>query len=196
MTRRRAAALIAGILAVVALAVAVAGAAYVTQATPLEAGSVYAWPVGSRDTGIGYEGVQQFQMPFEADGEILWGTEVRNPLAVPVAIQGMRPLLSTLAPLVVAEELRLTGGDDPSLEPRDLRAFEPVELAPGGRVFLVVREQFAACEPAHESFMPGSGYVRETLPLDVTVLGLGRTAEVALPFQILYSAPPGDCPAP
>jgi hypothetical protein len=194
VTRQRAAALVAGILAIAVLGAAVAGGIYVTQAEPLEAGGVYAWPVGSRDTGIGDEGVPQFQVSFAAEAEILWGIEVRNPLLVPVTIRGIRPLLSELAPLVVAEELRLTGEVEPSLEPGDLRLFEPVELAPGGRVFLVVREQFAACEPAHESHIPGSGYVRETLPLDVSVLGIPRTAEVTLPFGILYSAPPGDCP--
>ncbi len=44
--------------------------------------------------------------------------------------------------------------------------------------------------------MPGSGVVRDTLPLDVSVLGIPRSADVTLPFAILYSSPPGDCPPP
>lgn len=196
MTGRRKAGIVGGIVALILVVILVAGGAYATQAQPLETGSSWVQTVEIRDTGIVYEGIQQFQVPFEADGEIHWGIEVRNLLAVPVVIRGIRPLLSELAPLVVGEELRLTREDEPSLEPAGLRPFEPVELAPGGRAFLVVREQLAACEPAHESWMPGSGVVRDTLPLDVSVLGIPRSADVTLPFAILYSSPPGDCPAP
>lgn len=194
MSTRRRVAIVGGVAAAVVAVALVAGGAYAALAQPLEAGSSWVQAAESRDTGIGYEGVPQFQVPFESEREVLWGIAVENPLLVPVTIRGIRPLLSELAPLVVGEELRLTRGDVPSLEPADLRPFEPVEVPPGGSVFLVVREQLAACEPAHEMWMPGSGVVRETLPLDVSVLGISRSAEVALPFGILYSAPPGDCP--
>jgi hypothetical protein len=194
VSTRRKAGIVGGLVAVVLAVALVAGGAYAALAEPLEAGSSWVQAAESRDTGIGYEGVPQFQVPFEADGEILWGIGVRNPLLVPVTIRGIRPLLSELAPLVVGEELRLNREDAPSLEPADLRPFEPVELPPGGSVFLVVREQLAACEPAHEAWSPGSGLVRDMLPLDVSVLGIPRSAEVTLPFAILYSAPKGDCP--
>jgi hypothetical protein len=186
-------AVVGGIVVVAGVAVALAaGGAYVALGDPLEAGS--SWVRGaSRDIGIVYEGVPQYQVSFAADGDFRWGVEVRNPLAVPVTIRGLRPTLSELAPLVVHEELRLTGSGAASLEPADLRPFEPVELGPGGRVFLVVREQFAACEPAHASWAPGSGVVRDTLPLDVSVLGMTRSTDVRLPFATLYSAPPGAC---
>jgi hypothetical protein len=194
VSTRRKAGIVGGVVAAVLAVALVAGGAYAALAEPLEAGSSWVQAAESRDTGIGYEGVPQFQVPFEAGREVLWGIEVRNPLLVPVTIRGIRPLMSELAPLVVAEELRLTRDDVPSLEAADLRPFEPVAVPPGGRVFLVVREQLAACGPAHEAWSPGSGLVRDMLPLDVSVLGIERSAEVTLPFGILYSAPPGDCP--
>jgi hypothetical protein len=192
-TRRKA--VIGGGVAIVLAAVLVAGGVFVTQAAPLAVGDRWGPPVGGRDTGVGYEGSPQFQVPYAEDGEILWGVELVNPLPVPVTIRGIRPLLSDLQPLVVSEELRRTTPGTESLAPDDLSPFEPVELSPGERVFLVVREQFAACEPAHESWLPGGGVGRTTLPLDLAVLGVSRSFDVPLPFGIFYSAPPGDCPA-
>jgi hypothetical protein len=196
MTRRRAAALVAGVLAIMVAVAAVAGGAYVTQATPLDVGNAWAPPLVGRDTGFGYEGRKQYQVAYNEDAEIAWGVEVRNPLAVPVTVRALRPAFADLVPLVTGEELRLTRNGEASLAPADLRPFEPVELAPGERAFLVVREQFADCEAAHAAWLPGGGVVRSTLPLDVAVLSVSRTVELELPFTVLYSAPPGDCPAP
>lgn len=196
MPRRRAAALAAGIVAIVVLVVAVAGAAYVTQSAPLELGNAWSPPLAGRDTGFGYEGRKQYQVAFDEDAEITWGVEVRNPLAVPVTIRAVRSAFDDVVPLVTSEEPWLTRDGGASIEPADLRAFEPVELAPGERAFLVVREQFADCETVHAAWAPGGGVVRSTLPLDVAVLGVARTLDLDLPFDILYSSPPGDCPAP
>jgi hypothetical protein len=89
-----------------------------------------------------------------------------------------------------------TGGRDTGV-PYEGRMQYQVPYADGGEVAtIVVREQLAACAEAHDAWSPGSGLVRSTLPLDVSVLGVPRTAEVDLRFAIIYSAPPGDCAAP
>jgi hypothetical protein len=195
VTRRRTTALVAGILVVVVLVIAVAGAAYVTQSAPLEVGSSWAAPPAARDIGVGYEGRKQFQVAFDEDAEIVWGVEVRNPLAVPVTVRGLRPAFDDIVPLVTGEELLLGRVGEASLEPGDLRAFEPVDLGPGERAFLVVREGYAVCEEARAAWAPGGGVVRSTLPLEVAVLAIQRSIDLELPFDVLYSSPPGDCPA-
>lgn len=196
MTKRRTTAFVAGIAAIVVLPVAVAGAVYVTQSAPLEVGNAWNPPPAARDIGVGYEGRKQFQVAFDEDAEITWGVEVRNPLAVTVTVRALRPAFDDIVPLVTGEELWLTRDGAASIEPGDLRPFEPVELAPGERVFLVVREGFASCEEAHAAWVPGGGVVRSTLPLDGAVLGVPRSLDLELPFDVLYSSPPGDCPAP
>lgn len=196
VTRRSAMALVAGVLVIVVGAAVIAGGVYVTQATPLEVGNAWAAPLIGRDTGFGYEGRKQYQVSYDADAEIAWGVEVRNPLAMPVTIRALRPAFADIVPLVTGEELRLTRDGVASIEPADLRPFEPVELAPGERVFLVVREAFAECEAAHSAWLPGGGAVRSTLPLEVAVAGIPRNLALELPFGVLYSSPPGECPTP
>ncbi len=177
----------------VPILVLVGAGAYRSLAVPLDSGSVWIKPVNS-DVSTTDHGEEQYAVPFAAGAEIRWGIEVHNPLIVPVTIDGIRPSVSTLAPLITDERLWLSGTQSPAAGIADLRPFEPVELPPDGRVFLVVTERFVDCAAANESWMPGGSLGRSTLPLDVTVLGLSRTAEVAFPWTILYQAPPGACP--
>lgn len=196
MSRGRRIVLAALLVGGVVVAVGAAAVGYAALADPVEYASFVAAPTGGRDTGVPNEGRMQYQVPYADGGEVAWAIRVRNPLLVPVTITGVHPSLSELAPLVASEELRRPGTDPISLAPEDLRPFEPVELAPGEVATIVVREQLAACAEAHEAWSPGSGLVRSTLPLDVSVLGVPRTAEVDLRFAIIYSAPPGDCATP
>jgi hypothetical protein len=195
MTRRRAVLLVAGLVTVAVVTVAVVGGVYLAQAAPLELGNAWNPPPIARDIGVGYEGRKQYQVAFDEDAEITWGVEVRNPLAVPVTIRAIQPAFDDIVPLVTGEELWLTQDGAASIEPDDLRPFEPVELAPGERVFLVVRERFASCEAARAAWVPGGGVVRSTLRLEVAPLGVPRTIDLELPFDVLYSSPPGECPA-
>ncbi len=149
---------------------------------------------GDQVTDPSAPGATRYVFHFVPSGPITWGLSIRNTLLVPVTIRGLHTG-SAGAALVTDEALHLD--PDGSVPPEQLKAFAPIELAPGQATFLAVTARFADCASAQRNWSPGSALVQDELPLDVTVLGIPRVARVGLSYWgVAYDAPgEGTCTA-
>jgi hypothetical protein len=183
-----------GLALVGVLGIGVLAVSYLSSVEPLAVGSSWATSGAERREPRYFEVEPAYEFRFVELGEVQWGVEVRNTLALPVTIRGLHPVLRDTNAFVVEKEIQLLSGSSVGFEPHLLRPFSSVELTPNETVFLMMSNRFLTCEWAEEHFDPGTGVGLEELRLDVTVLGVPKVAHIALPFQLAFKGPePDDC---
>jgi hypothetical protein len=162
-----------------ALAGALIGVTYFLTVEPLGPGGVwyaqgFSYPQSSPARFTGFPPRQVMVADYAANGTILFGFGVRNATLVPVTITDLanwwngRFILRRVS--VGHEEV----GSSASARPL------PFTLAPGQQTILVVTAQFQNCR-----YWPGGGSTFfDSLPVDVTMLGVSRRMNFPLPYEI------------
>ncbi|MGH2407463.1 MAG: hypothetical protein ACRDF7_05195 [Candidatus Limnocylindrales bacterium] len=177
-------------------AVLVVGFGYVEAVRPVSIGN--AWAVVGKEAEVGsFEGRRTYDSAFvpEQSG-IRFALDLRNVSVLPFTIRLTDPGVDTPGHLDRLVELRVDppGSNEGSTTTESTVPADVIELPAGGERWVVFVGLFASCAEA-ASWSPGSSEVRRSVFLEARSLGLARSIELELPFDLQVGAPPTSvCP--